>query len=102
VLTPRAVRRTPVLVEAALGNTGDGQTYGTPTPYRGAFDGREKIGRSSKGNTVVLSGTLLLGAEDQVNTGDRVTVGGKVYFAQGVHPLLDAGGRLAGKVVTLA
>lgn len=50
---PGLVLRTPITITPSLGNTGDGDTYGTPRRVRGDVDQRAAVTQGAEGAAVV-------------------------------------------------
>lgn len=101
---PGAALRTPITIEPALGNLGDGDTYGPAETVKAAVKATTKVTGDAAGQTLAVWATLRLRPDVTVTgaagarppaPGDRVTVHGHTRTLASVEAVHGPGASVA-------
>lgn len=90
-----------ITIEPSLGNTGDGDTYGTPVAnIKAAVKTKNVISNDASGGTLSVWATCRIKPTVRVGgrapaAGDRVTVNGQTRLLAAVEPVSGPGAALA-------
>lgn len=98
---PRSVLRVRASVEPWLGNTGDGDSYGTAASELVGWDPTERIIHDAHGQALVASGTLTLAPSSPIKPKDRVTIAGTAYRVASVDAAPSPGGGVHHKLAAV-
>lgn len=93
---PGVLLRTPILIEPSLGNTGDGDTYGTAVRVKAAVKTRVEVSNDATGQTITTWATCRIRPTTRIGgrtpaAGDRVTVNGVARKLASVAPVQGPG-----------
>lgn len=91
---PTFMLRTPIQVEASLGNTGDGDAFDPPRTVKAFVKHSTRISSDSAGQTITVWSVCLVRRDTVVKAGDRVTVDGFARTIASVDPVHGPGGRI--------